>query len=152
MAAAVRGWLACFLLRDLRLQMRVLRELVDELLGDLVGEVQLVELGRRHVTAQLEKTDTQVLLNLQGARRGFGRCAQSRVRAARAAHRLEHGESVRKLEHATWSQTQSLAGRTTMNGGEGGVIKQKSAHLSINIGFQGVGPPPRRRTRAARRA
>ena len=103
-AAAVPGWLACFLLRDLRLQMRVLRELVDELLGDLVGEVQLVELGRRHVTAQLEKTDTQVLLNLQGARRGFGRCAQSRVRAARAAHRLEHGESVRKLEHATWSQ------------------------------------------------
>ena len=55
----MHGWLAGFLLRDLRLQMRVLRELVDELLGDLVGEVQLVEhVGRRHVTAQLEKTNT----------------------------------------------------------------------------------------------
>ena len=58
-AVVVHGWLAGFLLRDLRLQMRVLRELVDELLGDLVGEVQLVEhVGRRHVTAQLEKTNT----------------------------------------------------------------------------------------------
>ena len=131
MAAAVRGWLACFLLRDLRLQMRVLRELVDELLGDLVGEVQLVEhVGRRHVTAQLEKTDTQVLLDLQGERRGFGPCAQSRVRAARAAHRLEHGESVRKLEHATWSQdaVSGLAAQT-MNGGEGG---RKQKLLSFN--------------------